>query len=134
MLRTLIVGLLAVGLVGCEAAKKDTKDALKKVGETGAKVVEDAKAKLASLKDEFKKKFEGPLADLGKKLTELKDKAAKATGDEKTKLDEKLKGAEGLMTQAKDQFGKIGDVASDKWDDWKKTFEDLIEKLKKALE
>jgi hypothetical protein len=102
MLRTVVAGLLALGLIGCEVSKKDAKDAMKKAGETGTKMLDDAKAKVAALKDEFKKKFEGPLADLGKKLADLKDRAAKATGEEKAKLDDKVRNADTLMSQAKD--------------------------------
>ncbi|MFO0808205.1 MAG: hypothetical protein U0746_06245 [Gemmataceae bacterium] len=141
MLRILSVGLLVGGLLGCEAAKKEAKKVgetsgkmVDSVKETGGKVVEATKEKIAEMKEAFKKKFEGPLADFGKKFDELKVKASKATGDEKAKLEEKVKSVEPLMTQAKEQMAKIGDIASDKWDEWKKTFEELMEKIKKAFE
>jgi len=61
----------------------------------------------------------GTARRLRKKLTELKEKASKATGDEKASSTRRP-GGRVLMTQAKDQMAKIGDVAGDKWDEWKK--------------
>lgn len=131
----------SIALVGCEAAKKETKEIAKKAGDVAAKAGEAASKaaavvsdKLKDAKDAFKKKFEGPIGDYTKKFDDLKAKASSATGDEKAKLDEKVKAVTDYMGQLKQKLTGAGDVAEDKWDDFKKSCEDLIEKVKKILD
>lgn len=116
MLRTCVLccALLgAVGLtIGCNGAK-DTKT--------------DAK------KDESLKGYKTQLGSFDKQVDELKAKAEKATGEEKTKLEAKLKDAAAKRDAAKKKLEELEKAAADKWDAINKEAEAAFEEVKKAV-
>jgi hypothetical protein len=77
-----------------------------------------------------KAKFEG----VDKQLTGLKEKAAAATGDEKVKLDAKVKEAGPKREAAAKKVDELKAATADKWEAVKKETDTAIEEFKKAVE
>jgi hypothetical protein len=77
-----------------------------------------------------KAKFEA--AD--KLFTALKDKAAAAAGDEKTKLEARVKEAGAKREAAVKKVDELKAAAADKWEAVKKDTDTAVEEFKKAAE
>jgi hypothetical protein len=116
MLRTCVFGCAlaaAVGLViGCNNAK-DTRP--------------------AAGKDESLKSYETQLSGFDKQVDELKAKAEKATGEEKTKLEAKWKEAVAKRDAAKKKLEELKKAAADKWDAVEKEAKTAFEEATKAV-
>jgi hypothetical protein len=103
----------AVGLtIGCSGSPKDTKP--------------------AASKDESLKNYKTQLGSFDKQVDELKAKADKATGDEKTKLEAKLKDVTAKRDAAKKKLEELEKAAAEKWDAVNKEVEAAFEDVKKA--
>jgi Skp family chaperone for outer membrane proteins len=112
MLRTCVLccalaGILAVG-VGCESFTKSRDEAV------------------AGMQTDLEK--------LDKKIAELKEKADKAAGDEKGRLEAKWKEASAKRDAVKKKLDELKTAAVDKWDAVKKEADTAVGELKKAVE
>jgi hypothetical protein len=104
----------AVGLtIGCSNSPKDTKH-------TGGNA-------------ESLKSYATQLDAINKQVTELEAKVAKAAGEEKTRLEAKLKDATAKRDAAKKKLDELKAAAADKWDALNKETESAFEDLKKAI-
>jgi hypothetical protein len=93
----------------------------------------DAKKPLATQEAavaDYKTKLEG----LDKKLTELKEKAAKATGDEKTKLDARVTDATAKRETFVKKYEAMKTAAADKWEGTRADVATAFEEYRKAVE
>jgi predicted nuclease with TOPRIM domain len=72
--------------------------------------------------------------DLDKKVTELKEKMEKATGDEKARLEAKWKESSGKRDAAKKKLEELKTAAADKWEAVKKQADAAFGEFKKAVE
>jgi len=103
----------AVGLtIGCGNSSKDTKPAVK---------------------EETLTRYNSQLDTLGKQVDELKAKAEKSTGDEKVKLEAKLKDATARRDAAKKKLDELKQAAADKVEALNKEVEAAFEDAKKAV-
>lgn len=116
MVRSLVL-CCALGALGLVVGCKPGPDA--KAPDTKESAVADSKAKLDGL---------------DKKFNELKDRAAKATGDEKAKLDAKVADA----TAKREAFVKKHDAlkaaAADKWEAARTEATAALEEYRKVVE
>lgn len=123
MLRTCVICCAFVGavglVVGCNSSKD--KDTAKDTKPTPTK------------KDEALAAFKADLGKLDKQVDELKARAEKATGEEKVKLDAKLKDAGAKRDAAKKKLDELEKAAADKWDAVSKEAESAFDDLKKAV-
>ncbi len=117
MLRTCVLCCAMLGVlglvVGCKNSTEPTKPAVKK---------EDAI-----------KGYNSQLVDFDKQIAELKTKAEKATGDEKTKLEAKLKTATEKRDAAKKKLEELEKAATDKVEAINKEVQSAFDELKKAV-
>ncbi len=116
MLRTCMIccAMAVVGLaVGCNMSK-DTKPTPTK-------------------KDEAVTAYKARLSELDRQVDDLKAKAEKATGEEKTKLEAKWKESAGKRDAAKKKLEELEKVAADKWDAANKEAETAFDEVKKAV-
>lgn len=139
------VVLLACGLVvGCDKAP-DSKAALdsakKAAGEAAGKASEKVKEGTDALKKAFlekKEKLEGDvktqMADLDKKIDELKTKIKDATGDAKAKLEDQLKGINEKRKKAEESIGKLKDAKMEDFEGIQKSISGSLDDLKKSFE
>ncbi len=79
---------------------------------------------------DYKAKLDG----LDKKLADLKAKAEKATGDEKTKLDGKVTAATAKREAFVKKYEAMKSAAADKWGDSKTEVAAAYEEYRKAVE
>ena len=125
MLRTCVLCCALVGAIGLTIGCNNTKD-------TNTKDAKDTKPD--AKKDESLKSYKTQLGTFDKQVDELKAKADKATGEEKTKLEAKLKDATAKRDAAKKKLEELEKVATDKWEaaekDVKSAFEDATKALK----
>ena len=117
MLRTCVVCCALAGVVGLTGGctnSKDTKPAAVK-------------------KDEAVTAYKARLGEMDKQVDDLKAKADKATGEEKTKLEAKWKESAGKRDAAKKKLEELEKVAADKWDAANKEAEAAFDEVKKAV-
>ena len=93
----------------------------------------DVDAKIKS-RDEAATTMKTTLDDLDKKVEELKQKADKATGDEKAKLEAKWKESATKRDAAKKKLEELKAAAADKWEAVKKDAEAVFNEAKKTVE
>ncbi len=146
MRATLVALTLALSTFSA-ACDKGTKEADQKAAEA-AKTAKDAedKANAAKLKaDEEKAKAAAAHAEARNKLqkdmdahdrkgTYLREKAAKATGAAKANADAAVKELDARRDAAKASVAKLSDDASPTWDGLRKTAEDDIAAVGKAVD
>jgi hypothetical protein len=101
-----------VGLVGCTG------------GSSSGVTKRDDAAKDAKVKFEQADKL----------FTALKDKATAATGDEKARLETKVKDAGVTREAASKKLDELKAAAADKWEPVKKDTDTAVEEFKKAVE
>src|SRR4051794_4341818 len=100
MLRTCVICCALAGVVGLTVGCNNTKD------------TKPAPAK----KDEAVTAYKTQLGVLDKQVDDLKAKAEKAAGDDKVKLDAKLKDAAAKRDVAKKKLDELEKAAADKWE------------------
>jgi hypothetical protein len=100
MFRTCVLGCALFGLVGLSIGCNNTKD---------------TKPTPATHEDAIKS-YKTQLGGFDVQVDELKVKADKATGEEKTKLEAKLKDAAAKRDAAKKKLEELEKAAADKWD------------------
>ncbi len=117
MLRTCVICCALGGIVsltvGCNLSK-DTKP-------------------VPTKKDEAVTAYKSQLGVLEKQVDDLKTKADKATGDDKTKLDAKLKDAIANRGAAKKKLEELEKATADKWEAVNKEANAALDDLKKAV-
>lgn len=117
MFRTCVLCCALAGVVGltigCGGPSKDTK--------TTAKHEESIKS------------YKTQLTAFDKQVDELKAKTDKAVGEDKTKLEAKLKDATAKRDAAKKKVEELEKAAADKWDAVNKEVEAALEDVKKAV-
>src|SRR5262245_48845126 len=122
MLRTCVLCCALVGAVGlaigCNNATKDTKD---------------TKPTPTVNKEETVKSYKTQLGTFDKQVDDLKAKSEKATGEEKTKLEAKLKDATAKRDAAKKKLEELEKAAADKWDATEKDVKAAFEEAAKAM-
>lgn len=92
------------------------------------------KTGVSATHDEAVAAYKLKLDDFDKKIADLKDKASKAAGDEKVKLDAKLKDAAAKREAFEKKTGELKVAAADKWDAVKKEADAALDELRKAVE
>lgn len=85
-------------------------------------------------RDEAVTSMQTDLEKLDKKIAELKEKAEKAAGDEKGRLEAKWKEASAKRDAAKKKLDELRTAAAGKWDAMKKEADTAVGELKKAVE
>ena len=117
MFRTCVLGCALFGLaglsIGCNNAK-DTRPA-------------------PATHEEALKSYKTQLGGFDVRVDELKAKADKATGDEKPKLEAKLKDATAKRDAAKKKLEELEKAAADKWDAINKEAASAFDEAKKAV-
>jgi hypothetical protein len=83
--------------------------------------------------DDALKNYKTQLGGFDKQVEDLKAKVEKATGEEKAKLEPKLKDATAKRDAAKKKLEELEKVASEKWDAVNKEVEAAFEDVKKAV-
>ena len=120
MLRTCVLGCALTGVlalgIGC------TKTTEKTTEKTAAKTKEEAVAV-----------YKVRLGEADKELATLKEKAAKATGDDKAKLEAKWKASEAKRDAAKKKLEELEKSAADKWEAVNKEAASAFDDMKKAM-
>ena len=86
----------------------------------------------STAKDESLKSYKTQLGTFDKQVDELKAKADKATGEEKTRLEAKLKDVTAKRDAAKKKFEELEKAAGDKWDAVEKEVKTAFEDVTKA--
>jgi hypothetical protein len=119
--------VLAVGCKGGSESKDGT-------GKAGAASKEKDKAGVGSSHDEVIAAYQLRIGEFDKKIADLKDKSGKAAGDEKGKLEGKLKDATAKREVAEKKLGDLKAAAADKWDAAKKDVDAAVDDLRKAVE
>ena len=84
-------------------------------------------------KDESLKSYKTQLGTFDKQVDDLKARAEKATGEEKTKLEAKWKESAAKRDAAKKKLEELEKAAADKWDALSKEAETAFEDVKKAV-
>lgn len=85
-------------------------------------------------RDEAAAALNTKLAEFDKKVADLKDRAEKATGDEKARLEAKWKEAEAKRGELKKKYDELKAAAADKWEAVRKDADKSLDELKKAVE
>ncbi len=116
MLRTCVICCAMAGAVGLT------------IGCTGSK---DTKPSVS--KDDSLKSYKTQLAGFDKQVDDLKAKADKATGEEKTKLEAKWKESAAKRDAAKKKLEELEKAAADKWDAVEKEAKTAFEDATKAV-
>jgi hypothetical protein len=88
----------------------------------------------ATQRDEAVTAYKVRLDELDKKVAELKDKAEKATGDDKVKLEAKWKEATGKREAVAKKLDELKAAAAEKIDAMKKDADAALADLKKVVE
>jgi len=84
-------------------------------------------------RDEAAAAVKSKLDEMDKKIAELKEKAEKATGEEKVKLEAKWKESAGKREAAKKKLDELAAAAADKWEAVKKDADHALDELKNAV-
>lgn len=84
--------------------------------------------------DEAVAAMQTDLEKLDKKIADLKDKADKATGDEKGRLEARWKEAVAKRDLARKKFDELKTASSEKWEAVKKEADAAVGELKKSVE
>jgi hypothetical protein len=79
------------------------------------------------------KDMKAKLDEIDLKLSELKSRAEKATGEEKVKLEEKWKKSSGDREALAKKYEQLKTAAAEKWDAAKKEAQHDFDELKKAI-
>jgi chromosome segregation ATPase len=77
--------------------------------------------------------FKSELDKLDKKIAELKDKAEKASGDDKSKLEARWKEIVKKREAVGKKLDEVSVAAIEKWEALKKEADNAIEELKKSI-
>lgn len=121
MLRTCALFCAAAGILGLAVGCNLSSDS------------KDGKSPLTQ-RDEAVKSMKVKLDELDKKIDELKAKAEKASGEEKTKLEAKWKESAGKREEFAKKFEKLKSSAAAEWEAAKNETEHAFGELKKAIE
>ena len=116
MLRTGVICCALAGVVGLTIGCSNSKDTKPTVN-----------------KEESLKNYKTQLAGFDKQVDDLKAKTDKATGEEKTKLEAKLKDATAKRDAAKKKLEELEKAAAEKWDATNKEVEAAFDDVKKAV-
>ncbi|MFM8274580.1 MAG: hypothetical protein ACKODX_19935 [Gemmata sp.] len=117
MLRTCVICCALAGVAGLTAGCNNTKDP------------KPAPAK----KDEAVAAYKTQLGALDKQVDELKAKGEKAAGDDKVRLEARLKDAGAKRDAAQKKLDELARAAADKWEAANKDAAAALEDLKKAV-
>jgi len=125
--------VLAVGQGLCYAQDEDkiSPEVIKKQAE---KTLESAKKFTLQQKEEYQKKAEAELADLGKRIGELKDKAAEAKGDALTALEARIAELKGKQKAAEDRLKDLRASSAQAWQDMKTGLDGALNELRKTYD
>ena len=126
MLRTCVLCCAVAGLLGLAVG-------CNRSSESKPETKPETKPTLGA-RDEAVAAYKTKLDDVDKKIADLKDKASKATGDEKTKLEAKLKDATAKREAVGKKVDEMKATAADKWEGVKKDTDAALEDLKKFVE
>lgn len=85
-------------------------------------------------RDEAVKTINAQLTELDKDIARLKEKAEKATGEEKAKLEAKWKESAGKREALGKKLEELKTAAADKWEAIKKDTDKAFDDLKKSVE
>jgi DNA repair ATPase RecN len=105
--------------------------------EVDAKVREAKKATgeaATALRDEYAKDMHKQLEDLEAKTAELKDKAAKATGEAKKKLEKKLEDVKAKHGDVAKKLDELKNASAEEWQKLKSGLGTAFDDLKKMIE
>lgn len=91
-------------------------------------------SKESTTRDEAVASYKTKLAEIDKKLAELKDRADKATGDEKPKFEARLKEANAKRDVFVKEYEELKAAPADKHDASKKEADAAFGELQKAVE
>jgi len=127
----LIIGLVALCL-GCgkqEEPKKPVSsgDVKQKMGDAA----QTAKAYLAQQQDKYLKQAQDKLTDFDKKISWLKEQAAKQTGEMKKKLDDQVAGLQKQADSAKQKLEGMKGAGAEAWEKLKSGADEALAELEK---
>ncbi len=91
-------------------------------------------SKETTTRDDAVASYKTKLADIDKKLTDLKDRTDKATGDEKPKLEARLKEASAKRDTFVKEYEEMKAAPADKLDSSKKDADAAFAEFQKAVE
>jgi hypothetical protein len=120
---------------GCNSGSNPAADA--KVSEAKDKIKEAAKATAEAFEAkrvEYAKEMGKQLAELQVKYDELKEKASKATGEEKVALEKKLEEAKAKHGDALKKLDDLKAASADRWEKLKEGMGNAYKDLKKVIE
>ncbi len=120
--------------LGC---KPDNPDVNAKVAHAKEKLKEAGKATgeaAAALRDEYAKDMHKQLAALEVKTAELKEKAAKATGETKKNLEKKLEDAKAKHGDVAKKLDELKNASAEEWEKLKSGVGTAFDDLKKMIE
>ena len=109
--------------------KANSADVRKEAGET----VDAATAKARQERDEFVVKAKKELAELNKKMSELKNKAKKLSGEGKAKLDRQIQDLEPELKAAEQKLADLKSATGEKWEELKAGVSGAIDRLKQSM-
>lgn len=140
MKKQIQVVLVAMGLTlvsaACDRGKAEAERRAQEATLTAAKVQAqtDESAKLKAAHTESRDKLQKDLDASDRKATYLKQKAAHTVGTTKKNADAAITELDARHTAAKASLSKLGDDASPAWDAMRKTAEDDVAAVGKAVD
>ncbi|MDI6854095.1 MAG: hypothetical protein QME75_10900 [Deltaproteobacteria bacterium] len=99
----------------------------------GRRVPEAQKGEL-SLKEKYQKEAEERLADLDKKMGELKDRAASASARTRARINKALKNSDKLIENTKQKLGQLREASAETWENLKAEIDKAFDRLQKRYE
>jgi hypothetical protein len=96
--------------------------------------LEQAKSLSYRKRDEYRRDMEAVLRDLDERIADLKDAAAKTTGDARAAFDREMKELQRKREVAREKLARVEAAAPEMWDDIKAGVNDALTDLQKALE
>lgn len=138
MRRLLLPVLLGLALNVFAAEKREegvpprtgSADVRKEAGEA----VDAATAKARQERDEFVVKAQKEMAELNKKMTELRHKAKKLGGEAKAKLDRQIQDLEPELKAAEQKLADLKSATAEKWAELKTGVSGAIDRLKQSMQ
>lgn len=128
-----IGGLTAIALVACSDGDKggvtagDVAQQAAQTAQTAAKLVEQTK-------DQYARQMRDELDLMNQRLNLLKERAAKAEGETKAKIDTQIEALSKKVTDVEAQLEKLKSSSGDAWKDMKGGVESAVNDLKAAYD
>ncbi len=125
-----VLALSIGGLVHGEEGKVTGTDVKKQAEET----LDAARKYAVQQRDEYQRKMEQELKELGEKIATLKDRAQNATGESLRAIQEKMGVLRERQAAAEKRLGELRSSTYQAWSEMKDGVEKAVAELKKAYE